>query len=391
MNRILDRIAAQRPGYPLEQYFYLDEAVFEADMELLLNRWTYAGHVCEVVAPGDFLVAELGRESAIVVRDAQGTLRALNNVCRHRGSRVCTERRGHVGTFVCPYHAWAYRLDGSLKAARQMPPGFDPKQHGLHPLPLQVVGGLIFVSFGPSPPLLDTAMHAMQAFTQAYGWADALVAERRTYTVASNWKLALENYQECYHCGPAHPEFSQLHALARPPAERPTVNLPKIGNVDTWRDPQPGHEPVRVLPSTLSEGVVTGSRGGRPLAPLMTSAAGYSGGCTFAEVGFLSAFLAYEDHGLIYRFIPRELRRTDMEVIWLVRSGTKAGVDYQLDELTWLWEVTTQADKRIIEANEAGVRSRAYSPAPYSLMETPTALYTARYLQELRLVAEARG
>ena len=98
---------------------------------------------------------------------------------------------------------------------------------------------------------------------------------------------------------------------------------------------------------------------------------------------FLSAFLAYADHGVIYRFIPRATLDSEMEVIWLVRGDAEEGRDYDVEALTWLWDVTSLADKRIIEMNQAGVRSRTYRPGPYSLMEPGTRAYTDRYLSEL--------
>ena len=90
----------------------------------------------------------------------------------------------------------------------------------------------------------------------------------------------------------------------------------------------------------------------------------YDGGVTFFDVGLTSDFLAYPDHGLIYRFMPRSVQSTDMEVIWLVRADARAGVDYDVERLTWLWRVTSVADKRIIELNQQGINSRYYEPGP---------------------------
>jgi Rieske 2Fe-2S family protein len=95
------------------------------------------------------------------------------------------------------------------------------------------------------------------------------------------------------------------------------------------------------------------------------------------DVGLNSHFLAYADHGVIYRFVPHTVDRTEMEVLWLVRGDAVAGVDYDVDRLTWLWRVTSEADKRIIELNQQGVNSRWYEPGPYSQMEQ----HAARFVQ----------
>jgi len=377
-------LGGYRPGHSLEQAFYTDGDVFARDMDLLLGRWICVGHASELPNAGDYLVAELGAESAIVARNPDGEIRAMANVCRHRGSRVCVKPHGHAMILTCPYHAWTYHLDGRLRQAREMPEGFDPAAHGLFPLPLTIVGGLIFISFAPSPPAIDAGAAALETMTAHYGWDTAKVAARKIFTVSSNWKLALENYHECYHCAPAHPEFSVLHALARPGNRR-------IGgeDVEAWGPAPDGREVYRVMHSGLTDGSRTGSRDGKPLAPLMGHAA-YDGECVFGELGFLSAFLAYPDHGLIYRFIPRDVLRTEMEVIWLVRGDAEAGRDYDPEALTWLWDVTSVADKTIIERNQAGVLSRFYRPGPFSRMEPGTRQYVERYVGEMaRLVSAA--
>ena len=133
--------------------------------------------------------------------------------------------------------------------------------------------------------------------------------------------------------------------------------------------------------SALAVGALTGSRDGALVAPPMAPAA--DGACVFAELGYLSAFLAYADHGLIYRFIPRGVLETEMEVIWLVAAGAREGADYDPEQLTWLWDVTSMADKRIIERNQAGVLSRFYAPGPFSTMEPGTLQFVDRYLADL--------
>jgi Rieske 2Fe-2S family protein len=384
-----DLIASHVAGRALPQGFYVDPEVFRRDMALLEAGWTCLGHLGDLTQPGDWLVGGFGREEAIVVRGEDGVVRALANVCRHRGSRICVEARGSATMFVCPYHAWSYRLDGTLRAAREMPADFDVAAHGLKALPCQVIGGLVFVSFSEAPRDLAAAATALSAMTDAYGWASAKVAARRSYQVAANWKLALENYHECYHCGPAHPEFSQLHTLARPKArsvrDRAQSRADRAAGVavpdyEAWAGEADGREGARVMRSPLSDKVRTGSRDGALLAPPMGPD---DGACVFAELGYLSAFLAYADHGVIYRFIPRRGLFTEMEVLWLVDGQAREGEDYDVAALTWLWDVTSLADKRIIERNQAGVLSRFYEPGPFSLMEPGARQYVDRYLADL--------
>ena len=386
-------LARVRPGHALPREFYCDPEIFERERQRLRRHWHCAGHASQVSEPGDFFTTELFGESVIIVRGADREVRALLNVCRHRGSRVCTESHGRArgGGFVCPYHAWNYGLDGSLRAAARMGAGFERASHGLRRLQAQVIEGLIFISFADEPLGLETVRRTLAGSAGVYGWAQAQVAHRETYAVRANWKLAVENYMECYHCGPAHEEYSRFHLYARPAAlnheadARVRARAAALGlaieEASHWG--AGGNESAACLRSALAEGTVSGSEDGRPLAPLMGQFRDYDGGVTFFDVGLTSDFLAYPDHGLIYRFIPRSVDSTDMEVIWLVRAGARAGVDYDPARLTWLWQVTSVADKRIIELNQQGINSRYYEPGPYSEMEQDTRRLTEWILAEL--------
>jgi Rieske 2Fe-2S family protein len=240
---------------------------------------------------------------------------------------------------------------------------------------------------------LNHVAETVRACYEPHGWATARVAHRETYAFDANWKLAVENYLECYHCAPAHPEYSRLHAL-----EQPAVRIEKLYasmrarsaalGIDIpvnehWATSDTGEEAVRGFRYPLYEGVDSAGVDGKPLAPLMGRFGAYDGGATSLHVGPASFFVAYADHGVIYRFIPKTVDRCEMEVIWLVRGDAREGVDYDLAKLTWLWRVTSEADKRIIEQNQLGVNSRYYEPGPYAPMELNTSRYVEWYLREL--------
>ena len=388
---------ARKPGHALPRAYYTDPAIFEQDLErLLLRHWFCAGHISSLANVGDYFLVDLGSESVIVCRGADDTVHALLNVCRHRGSRICVARTGSAvgGGFTCPYHAWSYGLDGRLRAAREMPAGFQREQSGLKSLQVRVIEGLIFVSFAAEPPALDDAARALANAAGTHGWANAKVAHRASFEIRANWKLAVENYMECYHCQPSHPEFARRHVYARPAIqgadleriarERSAALGIRIGDIDGYGlSARPGQESIAVLRSALLAGHTTASPDGKPIAPLMGAFPEHDGSSTYFDVGPISDFLAYADYGLIYRFIPRSVDRTEMEVIWLVRADALEGRDYQLDRLTWLWQVTSVEDKQIIERNQEGVNSRYYVPGPYSLQEEYAGRFVAWYLAEL--------
>jgi Rieske 2Fe-2S family protein len=386
-----------QPGRALSRDFYSDPAIFECDMQrMLLRHWFCAGHASSVPRAGDYLLVDLGAESVIIVRTSSGELRALLNVCRHRGSRICSARTGKAasGRLTCPYHAWSYGLDGNLLVARQMPEAFDRADFSLKSLPVRVMQGLIFTTFAQNPLDLRTAEEALAQSAGVHGWADAKVAHRELYSIKANWKLAVENYMECYHCTPAHPEFAKRHVYARP-AES-TGELERAGrtraaalgiavpDVDLYGCAAgAGSESVSIMRSALNDGMASATDDGRSAARLMGAFSASDGNSTYFDIGPLSDFLAYPDHGVIYRFIPRAAQHTEMEVLWLVHQDAVEGIDYDVERLTWLWKTTSVEDKKIVEMNQAGVNSRFFEPGPYSMQETYAGRFVDWYLAEM--------
>jgi Rieske 2Fe-2S family protein len=394
--------AAQRPGYSLDQAFYQDPAIFRRDVERVLgNHWIMAGHASQVPAAGDYYLFDIGGESIIVVRGAGGAIHAHYNVCRHRGSRVVLDCEGHAASLTCRYHGWSYALDGRLKAARHMPEDFAPDEHGLVPCHLRVIEGLIFISLAREAPDLGLVAENLAPFLQLHGTADARVAARRSFPLHANWKLAVENYLECYHCRPAHPEYCRVEIKAdsigdgspaamarfdarnrewRARAEALGTLLPEWGTTLPLDERLPRAQLGSGYRAPLRESFLTATADGKPAAPLMGSFPDYDGGETALAIGPLTYMLAANDHAVFFQFVPREAERSDMIVTWLVAGSARPEKDYDLGRLTWLWTVTTEQDKAIIEANAAGVRSSRYGPGPPSLLEGDVAGFRAWYL-----------
>lgn len=391
-SRIEKLLALQPPGRSPLQPFYTDPAIYAEDLERFLFRhWICAGHVSSLAAPGDFFTVEFAGESVILVRGRDNEIRALANVCRHRGSRVCLERSGNARLFICPYHAWAYHLDGSLRAARDMGPEFSREDHGLRQLQVRIAGGLIFFTFADQPPDFSAAQEVITTVARSYGWETAKVALRKSWRIAANWKLAVENYLECYHCGPSHPEFSGIHSNDQSPekvaglfaamqAEAAAQGL-DLPETDLWGIAAgEGREPVWCKRFALLDGARSGSAGGAPVAPLMGQFTRYDGGTTYLNMGPVSYSLSYPDHTVIYRFIPHGVSECEMEILWLVHGEAEAGRDYDPEALSWMWIVTSEADKRITEDNQKGVNSRYYQPGPLAVMEGRQRRFVEWYL-----------
>jgi choline monooxygenase len=194
--------------------WYSDPAVLQLERERVFRRtWQYAGRADQVAEPGSFCTADAGGIPVVVVRDKEGELRAFLNVCRHRGSLVC-EGEGRRETLQCPYHAWTYGLDGTLRSAPRADrdPDFDRDALRLVRLPVDTWGLFVFVNPDPdAAPLADTLGELPELVSGAGLDVDALRFHHRSHSAyEANWKVCAENFLECYHCQVAHPSFSKV-------------------------------------------------------------------------------------------------------------------------------------------------------------------------------------
>ncbi|NYI98735.1 aromatic ring-hydroxylating oxygenase subunit alpha [Streptomonospora nanhaiensis] len=200
---------------------YTDPGVFAREQRLIFERtWFCAVRGADLAAPGDFRTVRVGRESVLLTRNRSGAVRAFLNVCRHRGARLCTEEAGSVKRSLrCPYHAWTYDLDGRLVAAPNLADmaGVRREDRGLIGVHVREWLGYVWVCLADEPPsFADTVQAAVAerlgdpAAIDRYGVADLALGRRIGYDVAANWKLIVENFMECYHCGTIHPELTEV-------------------------------------------------------------------------------------------------------------------------------------------------------------------------------------
>ncbi len=392
-------IAAHKSGRTLAQPFYNDAEIFRRDFErIFLKQWWLTGHVDRVRNPSNYFLFKIAGEEIIIIRGKDGNIHALFNVCRHRGSRVCLEAAGNTRALVCPYHAWTYGADGKLLSAPAMADGFDKKEFGLRRCHVRVVEGLIFICLGPQPPDRENIFRDWERYFKPHRLPEAKIATSMTWQVQANWKLVHENFEECYHCGPAHPEYCAVMAHAKPQthgAKREVEAWEKF--LKTWSDEcrQRGLMAGRIEHQQepffwsqcdrwpIRQGYQTQSPDGKPVAPLMGDFREFDGGWTYASFNPTNFCFAFSDHGLIPRFTPIGPQQTEVEMIWLVNPNAVEGRDYQLDRLTWLWRVTTDQDKKIVDDNQAGVNSIAYQPGPYSETEPGLTRFTNWYVRQL--------
>ena len=393
-------IGRQSPGFTLEQAFYRDPDIFRLDMDKVVAKsWLYVAHVCEIPDKGDFILYSIGDESIVVIRDRNGDMRAFFNVCRHRGSHICLKERGNAAKLVCPYHAWTYDLDGRLLTARSMPADFDKSLYGLHACQVRVAHGLVFICLAEpgdgDVADFDEIAADLDEYASLHRLADTKIVHREIYPTHANWKLVVDNFRECYHCSPAHPEYTMVNAYVKAhdrarDAYQPTVDAwarktralgHPVGR--TGNDRGDRRQPHNVWRQPIRDGYVTLSEDGKPVAPLLGDLAHWDGGETAFSFGALSYAYLCADHLCMFRFTPLAAEFCEVLVTWHVRGDAEEGRDYDLGRLKWMWDVTTVEDTRIIIDNQKGVNSRRYAPGPYAPLEDYSREFTRWYLDRI--------
>jgi glycine betaine catabolism A len=207
-RRPLERL---EPGLPAA--WYHDPGHYQRELEVFwYGRWIAVARADEVPSPGDWRVVAIGSQKLVVLRGENGELRAFHNTCRHRGSVLCSEESGNFARrrIVCPYHSWTYDLAGRLVATprRMETPDFDMRDFPLYGVAIDTWGGFVFVNLARDPAPLDVAS-LDQTFSR-YRFADLRIGKRLVADVRANWKLLAENFSECFHCPPVHPELCRV-------------------------------------------------------------------------------------------------------------------------------------------------------------------------------------
>jgi phenylpropionate dioxygenase-like ring-hydroxylating dioxygenase large terminal subunit len=363
---------------PLERATMLPPAAFiapsvlEWELDEVFGGWICAGHHSAVAEPGAFVMREVGADSFVVVGGEDGRPRAFHNVCRHRGARLVEESEGQVRRRIrCPYHAWSYGLDGRLEAA-PMTEGledFDRSCHGLAPIRVEVVSGLVLVDLGGEAPPVTEHVGELAEHLDRYRTAELRRAGERRYDVAANWKAIAENYSECLHCPGVHPELNAISDYRSGEAY--------LG-AGAWCGGS----------MTLRGGAATmGREGSRPRPPIQGLRESDLGTVLFFVL-FPNALVSlHPDYLMLHTLWPREPGRTEITCEWFFEPETIARADFDPADAIDFWDQVNREDWHVCELTQKGVRSRGYTAGRYTTHEGDVhafdAMVAERYLQAL--------
>lgn len=353
----------------LPRQFYTSAELFAEEHErIFTRRWLCVGREERLAGPGDYFLQPVGRESVIVLRDRAGQLRAFYNVCRHRGTRLCSAAEGRLsGSIQCPYHAWTYGLDGRLLAAPSSDDieGFRKGDYALHPVAVATWEGFLFINLAEDPEPFHEAYAALIGRFARFNMPTLRVARRIDYDVAANWKLVVQNYSECYHCAPVHAALSKL-------------TPPTGGENDLFEGPFLGGYMV------MSEGSGSMTMSGRACGLPVGDLPDEDHRRVYYYALFPNMLLSlHPDYVMCHTLWPQTPGRTHVTCEWMFHPGTLADPAFDVDDGVKFWDMTNREDWEMCELSQLGVQSRVYRPGPYSKRESLSVAFDREYLRAL--------
>lgn len=349
---------------------YLSPEFFALERERIFFReWFCAGRCEQLPAPGDYVVVEIGGQETLVVRTQAGELRAFDNLCRHRGCRLVLDPAA-AGTFAnairCPYHSWTYTLDGALRTAPYLSEEatFYKDEFSLYSVALDSWGGFFFLNLAPAdakPVTLADQLGPIPERLRRYPLAELRSAHRTVYDVVANWKVILENYNECYHCGGVHPELCEIVPAFKKgggagldwdrgiPHKDGAHTFTFSGRTD--RAPFPG----------LDDDEKTRHKGELVYPNFMLSLAA--------------------DHAAAFTLWPRSAQHTRIVCDFLFHPSEMAKPQFDPSDAVEFWDLVNRQDWRICEGVQRGMTSRNFRSGFYAPMES-LSLDIRRYIRE---------
>jgi Rieske 2Fe-2S family protein len=360
----------------LERSWYLSAETFAREKEHIFCReWVCVGRTEELPEPGDYLLVEVAGERLLLTRDRDARIHAHYNVCRHRGSELvlgvdprpgsgAIGSSGHFSSGIrCPYHAWTYNLDGGLRTAPflEESDGLCHADLPLHAAAADSWAGFLFVNLNPDAPPLAGQLGDAPARVTRYPLAELRLARRIRYEVAANWKVILENYNECYHCGTVHPELCRVVPAFK-----------HKGGMDLdWERGVPHREGAWTF--TLS-----GTTTRKPFAGLNPDErVRHKGELLYPN--FMCSLSA--EHVAAFTVWPHGPDRTTVLCDFLFHPGEMARPDFDPADAVDFWDLTNRQDWVICESVQRGMGSRVFTRGYYAPMES-LSLDIRRYVRD---------
>lgn len=359
------------------------------DVSLLRrSQLWYVCHRSEISNAGQFVSREILNEPFVLIRQDDGSIRAFMNMCLHRNARIVRSDKGQYSQMVCPYHGWKYGTDGRLMEARGCESLNGTAQ--LEELTIVEVAGMIFVSLDrdAAPTLPDERI--VQTLKDA-GYETAVHAYTNVMQTQTNWKLWVENFLECHHCHAAHPQLKSIegHISQFEAGEYQTF----FSEQAQWKskvmqDGWTAFDKIEADPDSrtfefmqalaLGGDRYTSTQDGQPIGASVGEKSLHGGLLYGALTPFLH-FSAYDDHAVLFEFIPTAVDQTDVRIHWFVDRET----EMDIERLTWLWNLTLAQDMRLTENVQINAQAHNRATGLYLEEEEARSALFARWVRNL--------
>lgn len=364
---------------PLDRASYWDPSVFERERRTLFRAMPlFADHEFCLAEAGKVRRIGIGDDSILVARGIDGDLHALANHCAHRGFPIIEEDSCVSRELVCRYHGWRYALDGRLQSARGLTSGACDHPRGLVRLGCASVGGLVVASHSP---IERAAFAEIEAILVQFGLAGARFAVEDRFVARCNWKLWVENFLECWHCAPNHPELSATEAHVRQFETGDHGGYASDIAAVYRSTAQAGlslHQGIELNPgdriftfceiAPLGQGRTSPTPNGNRIGPTLANDA-LEGCFAYGAIGPFLHFSIAVDYAVIFSFLPLDVDRTEIRICWYAAGNVDSSA------LTWLWRRTLRQDRSLVEAMHGSVGSTLYRGGLYLEHEQRTARF----------------
>lgn len=338
----------------LPSSWYYDPAHFALELDVIWYRdWVCIGRQEDIPRSGDYFVVTIGTQQLIVTRGEEGQVRVYHNTCRHRGSRLCASDRGHFrnGRIVCPYHTWTYSIDGNLIAtpARAETDDFHFQDYSLYDVHTDSWGGFLFINLGKEPR--DSLIDFLGREAHELGnWplADMVSVHQERKTVACNWKVFWENYNECYHCPRVHPELCKVVPVFK-------KGLQSYTEDPDWR-PESDDDDGRARIAGDLRTWTTDGRSSLPQIDGLTDAERKTG-MAFASFTASMYVVGHSDYVRSVRLLPTGPESIEVTIDWLLMPGVKEAHPDAISHILELGRLVVAQDSAISETNQQGLKS----------------------------------
>jgi Rieske 2Fe-2S family protein len=340
----------------LPSHAYFDAAHYQRELDSIWYRnWVYLCRAKSLETPRSYRTFDLGSQQILLLRDEAGGLRAFHNTCRHRGSRLCRAEAGRFDAkrIVCPYHRWAYSLEGALLRTSSLaaPEGFDPSDYPLYDLAVAEWGGFVFVNLAG-----DDGLSVEGSFDRAserlghWPLEDLIVGHSYRKILECNWKVFWDNFNECLHCPGVHPELSSLVPLYGRGiiAERDDPH---------WREHADSDDPR--FKGGLRRGGATWSMDGQAQGATFQGLSDQErrAGQTFVTSLPSAYMVGHVDYVRVVRLLPLGPERTELVALWLFPPEALAEAAFNPAEVAEFATLVMEQDAEACELNQRGLHA----------------------------------